>query len=1187
MYLKRLEIQGFKSFADKTNLEFNPGITLVVGPNGSGKSNIADAIRWVLGEQSVKHLRGGKMEDVIFAGSDKRRPLGMSEVSLTLDNSSGVFPLEFNEVTVTRRLYRSGESDYLINRVPCRLKDVHELFMDTGVGREGFSIIGQGKVDEILTAKPEERRGLLEEAAGIVKYRHRKREAAKKLEDTESSIIRISDIISELSQQEEPLAEQARVASIYQQYKEELDALEIGLLIDEAENAGKRLEIAKNNISKEEQECQSLSSRFHGLQAQEEEEKLKLQQKEEDVARFQEKVYQQNILLEKYEGEKRLGAERLASLEREEVALERELAQLREKIARLEEESSRHQREGEQLRVNLQLAKTSLKEFENQIHQEYSRHLQDSAELEGLKTEHFASLQDETKINNEITSVRQQIASLDRQRELLKSKKETLYQEKLETLAKVTELKESLRENQAALANLEQEYKAHEERLKKETILYQELLQQKRCLMDEKNNILSRQKVLVEMERDGQGYVQGVRELLQAGYQNKLPGILGTVAQLITVPKAYETAIEEVLGGSLQFIVTENDQCAQNAIQYLKNKDKGRATFLPLNTIKGSKPTEHLPLSKGIIGRASELVSYDKKFAGIIEYLLGRVFVVEDLVTAVEKAKETGFRYRMVTLDGQLVNAGGSLTGGSVKAEATGILSRKRHIQELAEKAAVLEEKIILGQKRQQEKEKFLHSLQADIEGYKQRIQACSLKNVELENTMVRWESEAQRSGRDLESLKWQLEENQEEKERLEKRIIELEKEKSLLIERTNAFQRKIQELQERIKNTQQEQLNKNEQLSQLRVQVATCEEKLASHHKEAQYYIQQLKSLKLEKAGKEKELTVLREKRQELLNTQCILEEEQGKVQIALQGLEKELEALKIEKQNIQEILTEVGQEIKKLQGKLREKEEKIHQWQVQQSKMETALEAAMRRMKEQFSLEFHQAKDRGAQIQDRKKTLQRIHELKEAINALGSVNLVAIEEYARLKERLEFLTRQVEDMTAAKERLEQVIREMDQIMTRRFRETFTLVDTAFQEVFRQLFGGGRAQLILNQPENILETGVEIIVQPPGKKTQSLSLLSGGERALTAIALLLAILKVKPSPFCVLDEIEAALDEANVARFAQFLREFSQKTQFIVISHRKGTMEVADVLYGVTMEETGVSRLLSVKLEDVRREAS
>ncbi|MBZ4653842.1 MAG: chromosome segregation protein [Peptococcaceae bacterium] len=1187
MYLKRLEIQGFKSFADKTNLEFNPGITLVVGPNGSGKSNIADAIRWVLGEQSVKSLRGGKMEDVIFAGSDKRRPLGMSEVSLTIDNSSGIFPLEFNEVTVTRRLYRSGESDYLINRVPCRLKDVHELFMDTGVGREGFSIIGQGKVDEILSAKPEERRGLLEEAAGIVKYRHRKREAVRKLEDTEASLIRLSDIISELSQQEEPLAEQARIASIYQQYKEELDSLEIGLLIDEAQNAQNRLELLKNNINQEERECEALTSRFHGLQAQEEEQKLKLQQKEEDVARFQEKVYQENILLEKYEGEKKLSAERLSSLDREELALERELAQVTENAACLLEEISRHQKEGEQLKVNLQLAKTSLKEFENLIHQEYSRHLKDSADLETLKTEHFESLQEETKINNEIAGAKQQIAGLERQWEQLKSKKEMLYREKLEVTAKVTELKRSLSENQETLAQLEKEFKAHEERLKRETVLHQELLQQNRCLMDEKNNILSRRKVLIEMERDGQGYAQGVRELLQASHHHQLKGILGTVAQLIIVPKAYETAIEEVLGGSLQFIVTEDDQCAQEAIHYLKNKDKGRATFLPLNTIKGSKPNDLLPQGKGIIGRASELVSFDKKFAGIIEYLLGRVFVVEDLPTAVKKAKETGFKYRMVTLDGQLVNAGGSLTGGSVKANQTGILSRKRHIEELAGKAAVLEDKITLGQEQEGKKEKLLQSLQVDIEGCKQRMQECSLKDVELKNSLARWEGEIQRLARELESLKWQHEETQEETVQLQKKILSLEEEKGILREKTAVYQAKIQELQERIKNTQQEQLSKNEQLSRLRVQVATWEEKLSAHQKEEQQYIQQLRNLEEQKAGKEQELTFLKEKRQELLNTQRTLEEEQGKVQVALKELEMKLSALRIEKQNIQDILLEVGQELKQLQSKLKEKEDKIHQWQVQQSKIETALEAAVRRLTEQFSLEFHQAKHKGAQIQERRKTLQRINELKEEINALGSVNLAAIEEYARLKERLEFLTHQVRDMLEAKERLEQVIREMDQIMTRKFKETFVQVDTAFQEVFRQLFGGGRAQLILNSPENILETGVEIIAQPPGKKTQSLSLLSGGERALTAIALLLAILKVKPSPFCVLDEIEAALDEANVARFAQFLREFAETTQFILISHRKGTMEVADVLYGVTMEETGVSRLLSVKLADVRREAS
>jgi len=1187
VHLKRLEIQGFKSFADKVVLEMKPGIIVVVGPNGSGKSNIADAIRWVLGEQSAKSLRGGKMEDVIFAGSDTRRSLGMAEVSLTLDNNSGYFPLEFSEITVTRRLFRSGESDYLINRVPCRLRDIHELFMDTGVGREGISIIGQGKIDEILAMKPEEKRSVLEDAAGIVKYRHRKREAVRKLEETEASLVRLNDIITELADQEESLAEQSRTATVYLDLKQELDALEIGLIINELTSTRQKMHNILSNRAAEETARDEARTKFLKAQSQEEELKLLLQQQDEKLVKQQEEVYAENLRLEKNQGEKNIILEKISELTRREEIIKKDISNNKAEQQKVQEVLNAHLSSGESLIQQLAEQKAKLKTYEVQLEEENWHDQKMAEQLEALKSEHFDALQEEAKLHNELNSQKQRISTLQRQEEQFRQKKSDLQQEKEQAENKVTELTKETARIAELRDSLQSRILEAEDKLLRQEDLLRKIRKDNEALLSQRNNLQAKYKALCDLEKEGQGYREGVRELLQLKAAEQMKGIIGTVAQVITVPKDYEIAVETALGGSLQHLLTENDKVAQQAINWLKKHNKGRVTLLPLNTVKGNRPNGDVPSGERVIGCLSDLIEHDPRYKGVIDYLLGRVWLVDNLATAVQQAKATGFRFRMVTLDGQLVNMGGSLTGGSRNINPNGILSRRRSIMEMEQSLTRLNAEVSRGEKLESEQHDILSGIKQELIQLNQQLQDLSLQAVENDKAKERWLAESERLNNELANLDLQMQELVSEREGIERSIHRYAEETELLKQRISDAAASIQEMTEKLKQVRSERIKKNEFLTQLRIEVATVAEKVASFKKEEQHYLQRLNQLKEQQAAKENELQQVADKKEELHNSYTFMESEQETQLLQLQEMERQLEILKLEKQQISENLSQASQEAKEYSSLLQVKENKLHQFDLQQSKFEMIIEAAESRLREQYNLEPAQAYEKFEAITEKKSALSRIGELKEEIGGLGQVNIAAIEEYKRLKERLCFLTTQVEDMNEAKERLREVIREMDEIMSRKFTETFRSVNQAFQEMFIRLFGGGKAQLLLTDPDNPLETGVEIIAQPPGKKTQYLSLLSGGEKALTAISLLMAILKIKPSPFCVLDEIEANLDEVNVLRFAQVLKDFAERTQFIVISHQKGTMEIANLLYGVTIEENGVSRLVSVKLEDIEKEAS
>ncbi|MDX9873019.1 MAG: chromosome segregation protein SMC, partial [Clostridia bacterium] len=1097
MYLKKLEIHGFKSFADKTTLEFKPGVTIVVGPNGSGKSNIADAVRWVLGEQSVKSLRGGKMEDVIFAGSEKRRSLGMAEVSLTIDNTSGAFPLEFNEVMVTRRLYRSGESDYLINRVPCRLKDIHELFMDTGVGREGISIIGQGKVDEILSVKPEERRGLIEEAAGIVKYRYRKKEAVRKLEDTQASLIRLGDIVQELESQQEPLAEQARVAKIYKEQKSELDALEIGLLLEEINSARRRLQNIEKNRLNQEQEIEESRAKLLSAQAREEEQKLLLHKKEEEINLQQERVYKETVKLEKTESEMKLITERLADLSKQKKTFHHDLQQLKEELESLGREYQDHQKTGESLQQNLLEARQKLQDYENFLAEDNLADQQLAHQLDHLKNEHFDALQDEARLHNELNALRQRLVLLERQKEQSVTRRAAVEAD----VQKVQETLSSLEKETAALSDLQDSLRRNllsaETKLQEETKKQTEFILQQRKLEDESNSLSARQRVLEEMEREGQGYAHGVREVLKQSSGNKLAGIIGSVAQVLSVPKKYEIAAEVALGGALQHIITENEDTARKAIEWLKANDKGRVTFLPLSTISAGNEKQTAPSGQGVLGRLSELVGYDAKYRQVIEYLAGRVWVVENLSTAIVKARETGYRCRLVTLDGQLINAGGSMTGGSFKQNPGGILSRKRTLQELEVENTRLEALITLTAQNITNGNHVLTALKADGDSLREQLRALEIKQAENMKTRERWGAEHERHLSELETILWQIREQESEEGALRQEAVLQEKTALELKSGLSQAQEEMEKLSASLKAKQLERIKKNEKLTDMRIRTATFEEKLTSFQKESTYLGQRLKQLRQYKEDKERDLNDLKIKTKEFEKNYAQLEKLKDTELKNILAFEKIKEEMKGSRHALQESINLLQQELKDIASAVKDKEDKLHQFDIQQSKYEVTLEATALRLQEQYALDYETALERCPETTDRKAAQQRILELKEEILSLGEVNLAAIEEHKKLVERLEFLTVQIADMTEASERLQDVIREMNQIMTRKFNETYHLVDKAFQEMFVKMFGGGRAQLVLTQAEDVLEAGVEIIAQPPGKKTQYLSLLSGGEKAL------------------------------------------------------------------------------------------
>ncbi|WP_307288932.1 chromosome segregation protein SMC [Bacillus sp. SORGH_AS_0510] len=1183
MFLKRLDIIGFKSFADRIGVDFVPGVTAVVGPNGSGKSNITDAIRWVLGEQSAKSLRGSKMEDIIFAGSDTRKALNFAEVSLTLDNQDQGIGLDYNEVSVTRRVSRSGDSEFFINKQSCRLKDIIDLFMDSGLGREAFSIISQGKVEEILNSKAEDRRTIFEEAAGVLKYKNRKKKAEVKLFETQDNLNRVNDILHELESQVEPLKIQASMAKDFLEKKEELEKIEVALTVFEIEDLHQKWENLSKQLEGHQQEELKLSADLQVKEAKIVETRDRISALDESITDLQNVLLHASEELEKLEGRKEVLKERKKNAAQNKEQLKTTILELTDRISQLKTSREMQAESVKVLSEQVQSLQAKLKDKQAKL-QLFSENMEEK--IDNLKSEYIDLLNQQAGAKNELKYIDQQLEQQERKSSRLDTENTKYIQERQLAQAKMEEIQSALADIQKKLDEQVNTFRDQQRKLetvknnyeKQEKMLYQayQLLQQAK----------SRKEMLEEMEEDYSGFFQGVKEVLKAR-DHKLKGIEGAVAELVTVPKEYETALETALGGALQHIVVDNEQNARSAIQYLKQNSFGRATFLPLSVIKG-RPLSSAQLAAiqnhpSLVGPAVSLVKFESRYSEVMSNLLGNVVITKDLKGANELAKILQYRCRLVTLEGDIVNPGGSMTGGAVKQKTSSLLTRKGELEDLKAKLVIMEEKTA--------------NLEKTVKALKEEVQ---LSEQELD--------ELRKNGEDLrlneQAVKGELREAELGVKNINERLAIYDLEKGQFTDEKNDLMNRKEELSKAL-----EQYGVN--VAELDAQIVKLTEQKTSDLTSKETLTNEINDLKVEFASKNEQFTHAKER---LTMTTTDLEETEKKLAIYSEDLsllssemtnsssgEEQLEEAAKRKQQDKEatlqLITTRRQERLSLVDVLDDLEieakelKRLHKGmivvlkdeEVKINRLDVDLENRLTHLREEYLLSYEGAKDQyplTIPVEDARKKVKLI---KLAIEELGNVNLGAIEEYERVSERYEFLNEQKSDLQEAKDTLYQVIEEMDIEMKKRFEQTFNGIREHFEPTFRALFGGGRADLVLTVPDDLLNTGVEIVAQPPGKKLQNLGLLSGGERALTAIALLFSILKVRPVPFCILDEVEAALDEANVYRFSQYLKRYSKETQFIVITHRKGTMEEADVLYGVTMQESGVSKLVSVRLEETK----
>jgi len=1183
LYLKRLEIHGFKSFAEKVTLDFRQGLSVVVGPNGSGKSNISDAIRWVIGEQSAKSLRGAKMEDVIFAGSAKRRQVGMAEVSLTLDNCTGIFPLDYGEITVTRRVYRSGDSEYLINKNACRLKDIQELFMDTGIGREGFSIIGQGRVEEILSSKPEERRGMIEEVAGITKYRNRKREASRKLEETEQNLVRLADIISELEGRLDPLRDQAKKAKLYLGLKEELEELELNLAVHDIEDLGSKLALCRTQIGDLQDTILQAETGLGVLDAQTAELKLALQGLDERTFQAQNNCHELSSQIQEAESEVKLCAERTGSLQAQQTRLESEMQDLRGKLGSLQTEHGAEETKLLLLRQT-RIEQEQCLRTEEECLSEQSRELGNAeGNIEELKADVFQVLSQTAKHNNDLATVNQQEENRRLRQQALVTALEARNKELAGSKAQLQDVLKELETSRNRVNGLVSELKDGKAELEKTLAQRQSEGTETAALQNHYQAISSRLKILSDLQRDLEGYKRGVKEVLRASGRGRLQGVCGVVADLLKVPARFETAIEVALGGSLQNLITTSEESAKQAISYLKASNFGRATFLPLDALQpGERNFDRQVLqAAGVLGVAADLVEFEAQYAPAVEYLLGRILVVETLDLATKVARLGRYKLRIITLEGDFLNPGGSMTGGSLQQKGSSILGRNREISQLDEEEKNCLSKLDEYMRRDSRTDIKLAELQQAQVQTEASIKDLELILASLEARRAGFGQEVERIIRQIEEVELENSQISLELDHTSARRAELERARDTSQAEFDALNDEIAQAQENIKDWGSARGQLQSRITELRVRIAALEQEEKSLQTALERYYQQKAELTQALNDKNRESQQLDGKQESVQLEVIRVRESIARLVERERDSQAKLLALREERQTTQTELSVKELEEKNLRRLVQEQGEQLHLDQVREARFDTEIVNAYNRLQQDLGLELEQARERSRPISNRREAAIRINRSKAEVAGLGPVNVGAVEEFEQVHERFDFLTTQQQDLLQAKTSLFNVIAEMDRIMVERFETAFDQIKQNFALVFEELFGGGRAELQLTDSQNLLETGVDIIAQPPGKKLQQLSLLSGGEKALTAIALLFAMLKVKPSPFCVLDEIEAALDEANVNRFAAYLKELVSLNQFVVISHRKGTMEAADVLYGVTMEETGVSKLYSVKMAE------
>ncbi len=1187
MYLKKLEAHGFKSFADKIEIDFRNGITGIVGPNGSGKSNVIDAVRWVLGEQSPKTLRGSRMEDIIFNGTSHRKPLGAAEVSLTFNNSDKFLSIDFSEVTITRRLYRSGESEYLINKTPCRLKDIRELLMDTGIGIDGYSLIGQGQIDSILSNKPDERRQIFEEAAGIVKFKSRKLEAEKKLNNTNQNLLRIEDILRELELRLEPLKEQSEKASSFLLLSKELKELELNLYLKEIEDVKLRLEAEEEQFKIVKAQHVDYGSKKASIMGEQAKCQMKIEDLHRDIESLRENYFEITNLIKELEGDKGLYQEKIQNIDNNISRISNEIVDISDEDKSVNNQLSRLLGEKENLdKLLLESNELLLNEnikFEGNVNSisNYQR------ELEDFKSKVIEVL-------NTISSYKSEVNSIATMKENILNRIEKIQYER-------SNLRENEKENSENLRVITKEVNKIKDSLEQKSLEKEELVRQNNELRNkyqdllkiyekEKNSLRdmeSKRRILAAMEQSFEGFNTSVKKTLQLCKNKKElgRGVHGVVAQLMSIPKEYEIAMEVSLGYSMQNIVCNDEVDAKRIIKYLKQNNLGRVTFFPLSNVNIWQNKDDIPKNvksfDGYIGIANNLITCSDEYNDLFRYLLGRTLIVDNIDNAVKISKIVK-KYKIVTLDGDVINPGGTITGGSYRSKISNVFSRKRELNELKDKisqAVNLTEKYTL-----------------DLEAYKIRldniskelnVNSMSIENIKLmllkkENVLSNIESQGKSLNTSICNLDEEIQELKDELADMDQSI--LNKQSSIIdLESENeSFKESIKVLTEKIANKQREIDSLKESVTSIKVKSASLKGKKENCQSEIDRLKNTMEIWKSSMMDKESELEKLKTEREgHIKNLDNILISINDN-NILSQQIDYNISKFTDEKSIWNEKNKELLGKNDTIENALDELRDSLHKIEVRKARLELQHDNHIKAIWEKYELSYIEALEHKTEVEDFSKSSSRIKYLNREIKKLGEVNLSSINEYKEVSERFTFLNSQKEDLIKAKESLNQVIRELEATMKKQFVKSFEEINENFSVIFNQLFSGGKAKLILQDDGDVLEGNIDIVAQPPGKKLQNLSLLSGGERALTAIALLFSILKTKPTPFCILDEIEAALDDVNIFRFAEFLKEFTKDSQFIIITHRKGTMEIIDYLYGITMQEYGVSKVVSVKLSDV-----
>lgn len=1180
MYLKGISVQGFKSFADKIDLEFGSGITAIVGPNGSGKSNVSDAVRWVLGEQSAKTLRGSNMQDVIFAGTQKRKPLGFASVTITLDNSEKNLNVDTFEVKVTRRVHRSGESEYMINNSPCRLKDIHELFMDTGLGRDGYSMVGQGKIDDILSSKSEDRRRIFEEAAGISKYKYKKLEAERKLEQTEDNLLRIKDMIVALEEQVTPLAEQSKKARTYLDLRESLKGLDVNIAINNVDRSRENIKKNEESLSIAVAQLSNERSKAEQLDADIENAEASLSALMEHINSITEEMYRlerdSSGAKNKIEILKNNIANNDANIARidEEASSYDEKIELSREEAKVQEELlAKRRSEAEKLAEELKALEKAGSELDEKIRLSHGG-------IEEKKSEISEKLGEITDLRAKKSSMEMLYKNFDERKASIKSEQEERLARKAAEENALKELEEEIKKNDTEKAACVAELEA----LKKE---YFEITDELKKTKEELNEIASRfnekqsrKNALSELEKGYEGYFRGVKEIVKQSFS----GVHGVVSKLIEVDEKYATAIEIALGNAVQHIIVDSESDAKRCIQFLKSSKAGRATFLPVETVSGTVMEKEPTGEKGYLGLACDLISYDDKYDGIFVQLLGRTAIVDNIDNTVKIAGKYGYKFKIVTLAGEVVNAGGSITGGSISQNQR-LLSRAKDIERLKAELAEL-------QKELDAKEDIIDGANEKIREIAKKKETCDSVLTECSHKQIRLTSGAEQKRGLIAEAEKALAALCDEQGSLLKELDGM-KEKSLkLTEDASALEKDVEQLRKLLTETELLHISLESEKDENARALTDGKIRFSNACKDMEHTGERIEALKEsisayngekqsrneEKAEIEKSTIAIREEiariEKEAAETDSGTGELAEKIAQGKKKYEDDSVALKLlqkKSKEQSEIIYTVQQEIARIENK--------------NSRYELEAEQTLERLWEDYELTYSTALEYKRADINLAEAAKEATSLKSRIKALGNINIDAIDEYKAVKEKYDFMSEQKADLDQSKDKLEKIIDEMQSEMTVRFKECFALIKEKYDSVFKELFGGGTAKLSLSDPSDVLESGIEIEVQPPGKKLQSLLLLSGGERAFAAIALLFAVLEVRPTPFCILDEVEAALDDVNVYRFADYVKKYSKKTQFIVVTHRRGTMEAADIMYGVTMQEKGVSKVLKLQIKDLEDE--